>query len=153
MATITKIDDASMKPTFYVGAFANFNVIDDILDIQPEVLYSRQGYKDGDYYARLNYINIPVLAKLHIIDNLTLDLGPQFGFMLNSKYKYKENGETHKGDINGTKNFDVSFAMGLSYRIIPALDVNARYNLGLTKVSDYGKPKNSVVQIGVGYWW
>ena len=34
LATITKIDDASMKPTFYVGAFANFNVIDDILDIQ-----------------------------------------------------------------------------------------------------------------------
>lgn len=154
LATVTKIDNANMKPTFYVGAFANFNVIDDILDIQPEVLYSRQGFKDGDLYARLNYINIPILAKLHLIDNLTLDLGPQFGIMLNSKAKAKINGTTIKSDIDGMKNFDVSFAMGLSYRIIPALDVNTRYNLGLTKLNDdWDKAKNGVVQIGVGYWW
>lgn len=155
LATITNADDAKMKPSINVGVFANFMVIEDLLDIQPEVLYSRQGWKDGDFYGRLNYLNIPVLAKLHIIDNLTLDLGPQFGFLLNAKGKEKVNGDTVKGDIDGAKNFDVSFAMGASYRIIPALDVYARYNLGLTKVFDLGgdKNKNSVIQIGVGYWW
>lgn len=155
LATLTKVDDAKMKPSMYAGVFANFMVIDDLLDIQPEVLYSRQGYKDGDFYARLNYLNIPVLAKLHILNKLTLDLGPQFGIMLNAKGKEKIDGNTVKGDLDGLKNFDVSFAMGLTYRIISMLDVSARYNLGLTKVNDMGdeKAKNSVIQVGVGYWW
>ena len=158
LSNVTHVDDAKMKPSVNAGVFANFMVIDDILNIQPEVLYSRQGWKlkegDVDVYGRLNYINIPVLAKLNIIDNLTLDLGPQFGFLLDAKTKAKADGETVKVDIDGAKNFDVSFAMGASYRIIPALDVYARYNLGLTKVfdTDGDKIKNSVIQIGVGFW-
>ncbi len=153
LADVTKFDDAGMKPTFYVGAFANFQVIDDILDIQPELVYSRQGWKDGDIYGRLNYLNIPVLAKLHLADKLTLDLGPQFGILLDAKTKVEINGSSVKRDIDDVKNFDVSFAMGLSYRVIHAMDISARYNLGLTKLGDHSDSKNSVIQLGVGYWW
>lgn len=159
LANLTKIDDSKVKPSIFIGGFANFEVIDNLLSIQPEVLYSRQGayFKEGGVkeWRRLNYLNIPIMCKLELIDNLTLDLGPQFGIMLNSKAKIKDGGTTIKRSIRGLKNFDVSFGMGLSYRICPLFDVSARYNLGLTKVTDIGrdKAKNSVFQIGAGFWW
>lgn len=168
LATITKADDAKMKPSIYAGVFAEFMLVDDLLSIQPEVVYSRQGlkFKDitvgyengntskGDLYGRLNYLNIPIMFKLYLIDGLSLDLGPQFGFLLNAKDRVKVDGGTNfTEDGEGQKNFDVSFDMGLSYRFIPQMDVTARYNLGLTKVYDVdgSKNKNSVIQIGLGY--
>lgn len=157
VSTITDSDgDAKMKPSIYAGVFAEFMLVDDLLSIQPEVVYSRQGNKykvDGDnFYNRLNYLNVPVMFKLYLINGLSLDLGPQFGFMINSKAVYKGDA-TVKEDIDGLKNFDVSFDMGLSYRFIPQMDVTARYNLGLTKVADIGgaKSKNGVIQVGLGY--
>ncbi len=149
-------NDLNMKPSFYVGAFAEFN-INDFLGIQPEVLYSRQGDKyssDGaTLYNRFNYLNIPVLAKIYLLDALSLDLGPQFGFLLNAQQKVKDDDHKVKSDIDGAKNFDVSWAMGVSYRFLGNFDASVRYNLGLTKLADSpgDKPKNSVIQIGIGY--
>lgn len=152
LATVTK-SDGDMKPSIYAGVFAEFLLVEDYLTLQPELIYSRQGVKDGDMKMRLNYFNIPVMFKLWLVDGLTLDLGPQFGIMLNSKMRWKEDGKTHTETIDGLKNFDVSVGMGLSYRFIESMDVTARYNLGLTKLNDVdgSKAKNGVIQVGVGY--
>lgn len=149
--------DAKMKASFYMGVFAEFNVVDDILSIQPELIYSRQGnrYKEGDYkmWNRMNYLNLPVLAKLHVWNRLTIDTGPQFGLLMNAKSKIESPG--HDGTHSTTskcKKFDVSWAIGASYRINNNFDVSARYNLGLTKtVKHESDHKNSVIQIGAGY--
>lgn len=168
LSDLTKWSEYDFKPSIYAGLFAEL-YINDFIGIQPELIYSRQGayHKDGDFklWYRYNYLNIPILAKLYLMDNLSLDLGPQFGFLLNAKHKAKGFAEGNgKCDIEGTKDFDVSFAMGLSYTLWEHYDVSVRYNLGLTKVNkkitgssgltnyaDYGDAKNSVIQIGVGY--
>ena len=158
LANLTK-SDGSMKPSFYVGAFAEFR-INDYLGIQPEVMYSRQGSYDKEgsmkMWRRLNYINIPILAKIYLLENLSLDLGPQFGILLNAKLRYKNDpvlGGNGSRDIDDAKNFDVSIPIGLTYRIAQ-FDISARYILGLTEVDktmDNKKKKNSVIQIGAGY--
>lgn len=157
VSNLSNIEDSKMKTGFYVGAFAEFHV-NDWLGIQPEVIYSRQGVAlddpDVDYARmRLNYLNIPIMGKFYVLDNLSFETGPQFGFLLNSNLKAKANGETHKEDIDGAKNFDVSWGVGVSYRIFDPLDVTFRYNIGLTKIWDTqdNTPKNGVIQIGVGY--
>ena len=156
ISTMTNTDGSKMKPSVYVGAFAEFRVL-DWMGIQPEVLYSRQGLKsnvDGiEHKYRFNYLNIPILAKFYVFDGLSLDTGPQFGILLNANDKYKEDGEKIKNDIEGAKNFDISWAIGLSYKFLSHYDVSFRYNLGLSKVFDVSgdKPKNSVIQIGMGY--
>lgn len=153
LGNFTKIDDTKMKPSIYLGAFAEFP-INEYLSIQPEVIYSRQGFNykvDGDRVnARFNYLNVPILAKIYVLENLSLDLGPQFGILLNAKQKYDGGTE----DIDDAKNFDISVPIGLSYKINGMFDVSARYILGLTEVVKWGdneKAKNSVIQIGVGY--
>lgn len=74
-------------------------------------------WKDGDEKAkvRVNYLNIPILAKLYVLEGLSVDLGPQLGFALNAKNKLKSGGTTVKNKITNFNTCDVSFAVGLSY--------------------------------------
>lgn len=62
--------DAKSLVGFHVGGFAEIKVIER-LAIQPEVLFSTQGAKldDLDVNSKLNYINVPVLAKFLLQNN------------------------------------------------------------------------------------
>jgi hypothetical protein len=154
LATSTKSEGmAKMKPSLYAGAFVELK-LGDFVGIQPELVYSRQGFnvKEAGETAnyRMNYLNLPILAKLYVLENLSLDLGPQFGYMIGSKFAY--DGESIETGVE-MNDFDVSFGVGLSYKIAEKFDISARYNLGLTNWAkdDAANSKNSVIQIGVGY--
>lgn len=158
-ATNVSNADAKNKMSIHLGAFAEWK-LSDYFGIQPELLYSRQGYRDknnwdgGDMKSkcRVNYLNIPVLAKLYVWEGLSVDLGPQFGFALNAKYKTKFDGHTSKEKIKSFNTFDFSFALGASYAIDDFI-LSARYNIGLTNIFDKWEEnnKNHVFQLSVGY--
>ena len=103
---------------------------------------------------RANYLNIPVLAKLYVLDELSVDLGPEFGFALNAKAKYKDGDTTVKHKMNDINTLAVNFAIGLSYNWDDFM-FSARYNLGLSNAFDKdkydGNNKNRVFQLSVGY--
>jgi len=146
----TKDKLTGTKAGLYAGVFAEYR-LSDFFGIQPELVYSRQGASiDSDIIekTRLNYLNLPILAKLYVLDALSVDLGPQFGLLLNAKSVMINANDI---DIESVDNLDVSFAMGLSYRITPCIDISARYNLGLTKIDGPDESKNSVFQFGAGY--
>ncbi len=151
-------DDAKMKAAYYFGAFAEYQ-INDFVAVSPELVFSSQGqafkYDEAKGSMRLNYLNLPILAKISLIDKLTLDLGPQFGFLVNAAEMVKFDGEKFKeSNTDDINKFDIGFAMGLTYDLGPCL-VQARYNLGFTDVikdNEFDdKFKNNVLQIGVGY--
>lgn len=164
------LDSKGMKPGIYLGAFAKYR-INDYLGVQAELIYSRQGIcgktkeAEGDSNVfkgkiRANYINIPILAKVYLLENLAIDFGPQFGFLCNSKIKLKEDETVIKTDFEKATNlntnvFDFSIAMGATYNITKQIDVSLRYNLGITKIIkqhyDGEKNRNGVIQIGAGY--
>ena len=85
--------DAKSLVGFHVGGFAEIKIIER-LSIQPEVLFSTQGAKleDGldDFDAKLNYINIPVLAKFYVTKQFTVEAGPQLGFLVSAKHESEE---------------------------------------------------------------
>lgn len=164
--------NADMKPSFYIGGFMEYRV-SEFFGISPELLYSRQGFqakeggtivglrlKDGTTARlRLNYINLPILAKFYVAEGLSLDLGPQVGFDIGSDIWAKNGGEKETVDLPSTtyeipapNTLDVSFAMGLTYNFNDFF-VQGRYNLGLTDAfeDDEANSKNSVIQLGVGY--
>lgn len=104
----------------------------------------------------MNYLNIPILAKFYLIEEkLSIDLGPQFGFNLNGKRRVKRDKTTILTNVSDQiKTFDFAVVMGASYRLTELLDVQARYNLGLTEVwrnAEGRKSRNGVLQIGVAY--
>jgi opacity protein-like surface antigen len=149
--------DAKSLVGFQIGGFAEIKVIEK-LAIQPELLFSTQGanleYRnEGDYDAKLNYINVPVLAKFYVTKEFTVEAGPQIGFLVSAK----EDGHNAKDFYKST---DFGFNFGAGYNFTDNLSVGLRYTVGLSNVGDYNaedfdeyldSPKNSVLALSLGY--
>jgi hypothetical protein len=115
-------------------------------------LYSGQGAsdtKEGGGRIKLDYITLPVLAKFPIAKNLSLEAGPQVGFLISGKYKTNDSNEK----IPGLKTIDFGLDAGLEYELNNGVFFQARYNLGLTDIGyagDNNRASNSVIQFSIG---
>jgi len=148
--------DTKMRTGFYAGVFGEYRM-NYWFGLQAEAVYSAQGVTHEPNSAlkleyKQDYINIPILAKFYVIDNLSVEVGPQFGFLVNDEAKVKV-GSVTGGYGSDTKGFDFSVGMGLTYTLFSHLDISARYNLGLTDAygSVDGTNRNGVIQVGLGY--
>ena len=160
------IEDASSKVGFQVGGFAEFKLSDKFA-IQPELLYSTQGakYKESEvnylYKETINlgYLNVPVMAKYYVIDKLSIEAGPQIGFLLSAKDKWEETylGEKYSGKESikdSFKSVDFSLNVGAGYDFTENVSAGIRYNFGVSNISDFGdngKIHNNVISLSVGY--
>ncbi|MDM1398136.1 porin family protein [Myroides odoratimimus] len=167
--------DASSRTSFHVGAVAEI-FINEKFSIQPEILYSEQGFKikesdsfNGvqnkiDVTSQLSYINIPIMAKYYLVKGLNVQVGPQFGFNVKAKNKINDliiAGQNVQGtgfdDIDkdfkdSVKSFDFGVNFGAGYELPMGVFFDARYNVGLSKVNKEGEAsKNGVFQLSVGY--
>ncbi|TLX73028.1 PorT family protein [Labilibacter sediminis] len=144
-----------------IGAFAKFNVSEK-LDFQPELLYSQQGSKETvdfegleiDGTAKLDYLNIPLMFKYNVANGLNIQAGPQVGFLMSAKYKMEFEGESETEDMKEfLKGIDFGLNFGLGYDFESGLAIDARYNLGMSNISDMDDVdgKNGVLQFTVGY--
>lgn len=156
LANVTgDIEENSMKIGLNAGAFANITIA-EAFSIQPEVVYSAQGtkldFEGTDVKMNLSYVNIPIMAQYKIPAGLFFETGPQFGILASSKFKADDAEE----DIEGLKSLDISWGIGAGFATKSGFGVNARFNLGLSKINDTededdSSIKNSVIQIGVFY--
>lgn len=150
-------DDAEYKAGFVGGAELEYHV-SPMFGISGGLLYSMQGakakVKDYDVKMKMDYLNIPILANVYVAPGLALKAGIQPAFNLSNKVsvdgvtvdydKYAPNGAE-------VKSFDFSVPVGISYEYMNVC-LDARYNIGVTKVSDFDDAGcNSVFQITLGY--
>lgn len=139
---------------FNAGAFALLKF--GKVGIQPEVLFSQQGtkvkYSGGGFDQNFSYVNIPIVVKLYTIAGINLQVGPQFGFLTNDPTVQDPiTGQNVKADV---KKSDISAALGVGWDLPLGLTIDARYNLGLTKINNdaaASNVKNQVWQLSVGY--
>lgn len=157
LTNISHVNDSRNKLSFHAGGFAEFRFT-ELFALQPELIYSRQGLRmkkdDSGWKSRyrVNYLNLPVMAKFYVLDGLSVEVGPQFGVALNGKVKAKKDDTTVKRKIDNLNHFDMSLGVGASYKLDMGLVVSARYNFGLTNViSDIGANKNHVFQLSAGW--
>lgn len=145
---------------FHAGAFALFKITK--FAIQPEILFSQQGskitFQGQDLEQNYSYINIPIMLKLYLIGGLNLQAGPQIGFVSSAKEdRFNEiSGQIEKDvDVKGLiKGNDFSLGLGAGWDLPFGLTVDARYNLGLSKINDTPQSteaKNQVFQVSLGY--
>lgn len=72
---------------FNLGVMAEIK-LSNKFSLQPELMYSGQGYDtniDSEGIIALNYLNIPFIAKYYATERLSLEAGPQIGFLLSTK--------------------------------------------------------------------
>jgi hypothetical protein len=166
-ANIFKVDGQSFDQSFQfgynLGAFAELNVTKK-WGIQPELMWNQTNYRTGDNFhsvfpqgvsdvkGKLNYLSIPVLLTYRPIKLLSLQVGPQFGILMNSDQTLVQNGQ------DAFKKGDFSMVGGAQLNLGP-LKVGARYVIGLTDINDLGngnatnpeKWKNQGFQVYAGF--
>ena len=155
-ATVTKgefKDGLDPRTSFNVGFVGEIPLVGKAMSIQPEVLYSRQGFENnfvllGTNYKeeyQIDYINIPILLKLNAGNVLSFEAGPQFGLKINEKV-VSNNSEVDRDDIN---EFDTALAGGISLNFNEFF-ISGRYTYSLNEIIKDSNSKNSVFQVGVG---
>jgi len=127
----------------------HFGVVSEIpmsekFSFQPELMYSRQGYTYNNNIIALNYLNIPLMGKYYVTKGLSLEAGPQIGFLLSAKNEGVK-------VTNSYNTFDFGANFGLGYKLENGLNFGARYNLGITKIDTQNR--NGVIQVSVGYFF
>lgn len=172
-------DDFDGRTSFHLGALVEIP-ISDKFSVQPEILYSSQGVQADEsdtfmgqtisyeYKRKLDYINIPIMAKYYVIEGLSIEAGPQFGILVSAKDELEISGGDNSGssdeDIKEYLNtLDIGFGLGAAYRLNNGIFFSARYVLGITDIikdqdSDFGdgdfekfKQHNNVIQLSLGY--
>lgn len=138
------VDDNNMLTSFNAGIYAAFP-INDFIAIQPEILYSRKGAEltydnalaSGEAKFKLNYIEVPVLAKFNLTKNLNIHAGPYFAYLIDAQVKNESDGGSFDFEDNFDNDdfnkFDVGISAGLGLEF-DSIGIGARYNFGTTKI-------------------
>ena len=146
---------------FHGGAFVLIKAAK--IGVQPEVIFSQQGSKvkiNGENFeSNFSYMNIPIILKLYTVAGINIQAGPQFGFVTSGEAPIEDQfGVYNVEDVKDRmKKSDFTLALGLGWDLPFGLTVDARYNLGLSKIYDQAPPqqtgeaKNQVFQLSLGY--
>lgn len=137
---------------FHLGVMAEIK-ISDKFSFQPELIYSGQGADtniESEGSIALNYLNVPLIGKYYVTKGLSLEAGPQIGYLLSTK-----GGTLDYKDLLKPIDFGVNFGVG--YKLDNGLYFNARYNLGLSNINNVDgftdKNRNGVIQLSIGYFF
>lgn len=149
------------RTSFHIGGLVEIPLRGKFA-IQPELLYSSEGADwslgNEGRKIKLDYIRVPLMAKYYIIEGLSAEAGPVFGFLVSADK------EDHNEDTDITfnyrkdfyKSFDTALGIGASYLLDMGVFFSLRYNKGLININkdrfsqDY-KYQNNVFQVSAGY--
>lgn len=138
-ASLTDTDDVNTRTGLNFGAFATIKFSDKIA-LQGDLLYSQQGAELLDIgKVDLDYINVPVVLKYYLVKKLNIQVGPQFGFLVNDD------------DLNAAST-DIAGVVGFGLDLPLGIRIDGRYNFGWTEIfPDVSDQKNNVFSLSVGW--
>lgn len=147
----TNYGDPKNYTAFHAGFYSQFS-FSDKFSLQPEILYSRQGFKGtmpgtptspntrGAENTRLDYIQVPVLLVYNFLDNVSLHVGPQVSLLTKVKEGDLDRKIANEDGASGNPIYNYSYnsldyglAAGLEARIGPAR-VGGRYTAGFNEI-------------------
>jgi len=144
---------------WHAGIFLQMKV--PILTVQADILYSIQGQDfeilNEPFNLEQTYINIPVVAKFSLLPVINLQAGLQYGILVGAAINDVEEFDFGAGpqkveDLFKSGDWALVFGIGFD---ISKLMIDARYNLGVSDISDVSlgsvDPLNSgVIQLSAG---
>lgn len=141
-STLTNFSNLNYKSGYQAGAFGAIK-FSDKLAIQGDVLFSQQGQNSSFNIENfdLDYVNVAVVVKYYLVKGFNLQLGPQYGFLIN------------ENNFEGPtlESFDLSGVLGAGYDLPFGLRFDARYHFGFTDVLKESNSKNQVFSLALGY--
>lgn len=156
---------------FHAGIFFEVPVTNRF-SIEPGVFYSQKGLKvsqtlseggflnlKGEISSKLNYIELPVLAKVNLTEGFYLAGGPQVAYLASSKIRAEAGilgfsiGENFDIDP-GFREFDFGILGGLGYQFKNGLSISALYDHSLSTLDEGSSDIdafNRAVKFSLGY--
>jgi hypothetical protein len=150
-------DEVDGRTAFHIGGVVNIE-LSELFALQPEIVYSAQGFKTNEDFGdegnqevigKLDYINIPVLADITLIEGLSLQGGPQFGINITSEVEV--DGQTE--EIEDVESLDIAAAIGAQLELPMGLFFQVRYVAGLTEIVKDAEIQNSNISLSVGWFF
>ena len=129
----------------YIGGIAEIPAFFDSFYIQPEFFLSLKGADVGPGNLNLYYLQLPVMAKYHITDEIAVELGPQVGFLIG------DNGEKAPLSNVNPNGFDFGMNIGGGYLLNNTFYFQLRFEAGLSRVLDDVDLRNRTASIGASY--
>lgn len=160
-ANINKLSGKSFKEEFsfgyQVGGFVSIG-LGKKFGIQPEIIFSQSNIDTSKTFSsvyqfkkldkvKLNYLSFPILLNIRPVKMLTIQVGPQFGILMNKSSTVLQNGQ------QAFKSGDFSMLGGVQVNISHFL-IYGRYAVGLSSINDIDNQeswKNQSIQLGVGF--
>jgi len=159
-ANLGKVSGQPFKDQFALGYHAGAFVTVGLgkrFAIQPEVLFNQINTDTTSNFSdvfkvshmgsiQLKYLTVPVLLNINVDRFIALQLGPQFGMLMNQNENLLQNGQ------DAFKSGEFSMVGGIQLRILK-FRVYGRYIGGLTDIRHMGDQetwKPTSVQLGVG---
>jgi len=161
----------------HFGVFIDFEFSDKFA-IQPELLYSSQGFRfntdlaaiqgnitrnepDFTTAVQFNYLSVPVIAQFGLSNRFSVEFGPQFAFLLNQVTKIKNfdgldaENLNERESLSGNFQLDYGAAIGILIYISDTFSASSRFYLGLRNRLN-GAPGNvqnynGALQLSVNY--
>ncbi len=142
-------DDYGSKAGLHIGGLAHIHISQHFA-LQPELVFSMQGGKDDVTKLNLNYLNVPLMAQYMTLDGFRLQTGPQLGILVGAESKVGDVEVDVKDDLSS---IDFSWSFGAGYLFPSGFGIDARYNHGISNISDDEsfEARNRVFQVGLFY--
>lgn len=143
----------------------HFGIINELkyktFGFQGEFLYSGHGcrYKGitrRELKSKFDYINVPLMLKWYITENLSMLAGPQFGMIFDQEFQDDRTGVVRKDDFSTIySRFETSVGGGLEWQFENRTGLYARYIHGITNIdrgiSYLTFSRNKTFQFGFSY--
>jgi hypothetical protein len=132
----------------------------DKIGVQPELLLFTQNGElrstvFGSAQEHFTYLSIPVMFKFYPIGGLNIQVGPQFGFLLDGEREYDSFFGSGSQDITDHyKESDVSVSVGGGYDFDFGLSLDLRYNIGVKDINnaaDGEEAKSRIFLLSLGW--
>ena len=150
---------ADGKVGFAGGVFVSIP-LNELIGVQPELLYSQKGFKtEGTFFdgqITSSYLDLPIHLQIKPTENISILAGPQFSYLLSTKYELNGFSAIDEEDLDDNNNkATVGISAGVDFELQNFL-ISARGSWDLNKVNKDNSTsdinyKNQLFQITLGY--
>lgn len=132
----------------------------DKIGLQPELLlFTQNGDIESSIFGtareKFTYLSIPVILKFYPVAGANIQVGPQFGFLLDGEREYDSFLASGSRDITDYyKKSDVSVSVGAGYDFGFGLGLDVRYNIGVKDINnaaDGEEARSRIFLLSVGW--
>ncbi len=150
---------ADGKLGFAGGVFVSIP-LNQLIGVQPELMYSQKGFKtEGTFFdgqITSSYLDLPVHLQIKPTKNISILAGPQFSYLLSTKYELNGFSVIDEEDLDDNNNrATLGISAGVDFTVQNFL-ISARGSWDLSKVNKDNSTseinyKNQLFQITLGY--